>query len=104
MLLEKLFERLAFVGVRVIQQHHHRAVKMAEQVPQEQNHFLLSDIVIEKVIVEVQLLLFRADRDARDHGNFIPLVDMPMNGSFSHRSPGFGHMGKEEKSGFVAKH
>ena len=100
---EKLLQRLAFVGTRVIQQHNHGTVEMPKQVAEEQTHFFLPNIVIEEVVVEVQPLPFRADRDAGDHGNFVAPIDMTMNRSLPYRSPGLVDIGNEEKSGLVGK-
>ena len=78
---------------------------MPKQVAEEQTHFFLPNIGIEEVVVvEVQSLPFRADRDAGDHGNFVAPIDMAMNRSLPDRSPGLGDMGNEEKSGLVGKH
>ena len=101
---EKRLQRLAFVGTGVIQQHNHGTVEMPKQVAEEQTHFFLPNIVIEEVVVEVQPLPFRADRDAGDHGNFVAPIDMPMNRCLPYRSPGLGNIGNEEKSRLVGKH
>jgi hypothetical protein len=101
---ENLLQRLALVGTRVIHQHNHGTGEMPKQVAEEQTHFFLPNIVIEEVVIEVQSLPFRADRDAGDHGNFVAPIDMTMNRSLPDRSPGLGDMGKEEKSGLVGKH
>ena len=101
---EKLLQRLAFMGTRVISQHHHGTLEMPKQVAEEQTHFFLPNIVIEEIVVEVQSLPFRADREAGDHGNFVSPINMTMNRSLPDRSPGLGDMGKEEKSGLVGKH
>jgi hypothetical protein len=93
---EKLLQRRAFVGTGVIQQHNHGTVEMSKQVAEEQTHFFLPNIVIEEVVVEVQSLPFRADRDAGDHGNFVAPIDMTMNRSLPDRSPGLGDMGNGE--------
>jgi hypothetical protein len=77
---------------------------MPKQVAEKQTHFFLRNIVIEEIVVEVQPLPFRADRNAGDHGNFVVPIDMTMNRSLPDRSPSLGHMGNEEKSGLVGKY
>jgi hypothetical protein len=93
---EKFLHRLAFVGTGVIQQHNHGTGEMPQQVPEEQTHFFLPNVGIEEVVVEVQSLPFRADREAGDHGNFFAPTDMAMNGGLPDRSPGLGDMGAGE--------
>ena len=67
-------------------------------------YLFLSDSVIEKIVVEVQPLPFGADRDAGDHGNLVPPIDMMMNRSLTHWRPSFDDMGNEQKAGFIDKH
>jgi hypothetical protein len=77
---------------------------MAEQVPYEQNDFFLPDVFIEEVILEIQPLPFRADRDSGNHRNLIPPIDMTMNRSLPHGCPGFDDVGNEEESALIDEH
>jgi hypothetical protein len=49
---QKLLQGPPLVGGRIIQQDDDRTVQMAQQLPEKQANFLLSDIVEVKLIVQ----------------------------------------------------
>jgi hypothetical protein len=64
MLSQKLLERLALVGGRIVQNHDHLAPQVAQQLAQKKAHFFLPDIVEIKLIVQTQALSSRAYGDS----------------------------------------
>lgn len=61
MLLQQLTQGLAFMGWGVIQEYHHRAPQMPEQMAEEGADLLLSDVPEPELVVEAEVLSFRAD-------------------------------------------
>ena len=43
-------------------------------------------------------------RDAGDHRDFVPAIDVTMNRSLTYGRPGFGRLGNQEEPGLVGKH
>ena len=91
------------MGTGVVQQGNHRSLQMAQQVTEELTDFLLADVLEVELIEKAQALLFRADRDSRDHGNLVAPVAVTDHRRLTTRRPGLGDMGDQEEPGFVGK-
>ncbi len=101
---EESGERWAVVGGGVVEQNDHGAAEVAEQFAEKSTHFFLPDIVEEEQIVEAQVLSLRADRGARDDGDFVAAsLAMTFEGRASLGSPGSGHQGSQQEARFIGK-
>jgi len=104
MLSQKLLERLALVGGRIVQNHDHLAPQVAQQLAQKQAHFFLPDIVEIKLIVQTQALSSRAYGDSRNDRDLVasPLT-MIVNRGTALRGPGLGHIRNQKEARFIGK-
>lgn len=77
---------------------------MPQQMAEEFTYPFLPDILEMELVVEAQLLSFRADGDSCDEGDFVPPIAMTNDGSAATRCPGRDHIRDQQESGFIGEH
>lgn len=100
----ELLDRFSFVGRGVVQENDEGTAELPQQLAQKRADFFLSDIVIEKKVVEAQLVSLGAHGNAGDNGNFIPTaVAITDEGCAAPRRPSPDHQGSQQKAAFIGK-
>ena len=101
---EEFPQRRAVVRGGVVEQNDEGTPKVAQQLPEKPTHFLLSDVVEVKEIVEAQVLSLRADRDSRDDGNLVPLsLTMMLKRGAALGRPSSDHQGSQQEARFIGE-
>jgi len=97
MLALELVQGLPLVGARVVQERNHRPPQMAQELA----HLLLPDILEPELVVEAQVVPFRAEGDSRDDRDFVPSITMTVNRSAATGCPDLDDIGDQQESGLV---
>jgi len=104
MLPQKLSQGLPLMGGRIIQQDHHRAAHMTQQLTEKEADLLLPDIVEVELIVQAETLSSGAHRDSGNDRNFVSAsLAVIMNRSTPLRGPGSGHVGNQQEARFIGE-
>lgn len=104
-LSEEFLKRFSLMGGGVVQQDDDGAAQVPQQRTQKHTDFLHPNVVIEKEVVEAQMVSHGAQRNSRDDGDFVPsALAMTMDGSLPFRSPGSDHRRNQEEARFVGKY
>jgi len=101
---QELPQRFTVVRGGIVQQDDDRTSEVPQQLPEEQAHLFLADVVEVKQIVEAQVLSLGADRDSGDDGDFVPAsLAMTLKGGAALGCPSLGHQGSQQKARFIGK-
>lgn len=103
MLAQQLIQGFPFMGLGVVQEYHHRAPQVSEQMAEEDADLLLPDVPEPKLVVEAEVLSFRTDGDSRDDGDLVSPITMPNDRSMATRGPGLDDMGNQQEARFVGE-
>lgn len=68
---KELLERFPLMGGGVIQENDEGAAELPQQLAQKHTDLLLRDVVVEKKVVETQVVSLGAQRDPGNDGDFI---------------------------------
>lgn len=98
---EQLLHGFAAMDPAIVQQHDEMAGELAEQVAEEDRHFVALDAVFVQLAVEGAVAALRADGDARDGRDAIVRIPVPHDRRLAHRAPGLPHRGDQEEARFV---
>jgi hypothetical protein len=99
----EFFDGVALVDRRVVQQDHNLTPQMAEELAQEKDYLLLSNVIVEQQVIEPQPLRLGAERNSRDKGDLVSSIGVLNDRGLPHRSPGLNHVGNEHESGLVGE-
>ena len=101
---EELLEGFSLRGGGVVEDNDQGAAELPQQLAQKQTDFFLSDVVIEKEVVEAQMVSLAAQRDPGNDGDFVsaPLA-ITEEGSRTPGRPSPDHQGGQQKAAFVGK-
>ena len=78
--------------------------KMLEEMPQEQTHFLVVNVLRVQRVVETEVFALGTDRNARDHRDAVALLMMANDRGPATRRPGSANGRDQEKPGLVDEH
>jgi len=84
-----------------IPQQINRSGNLAQQLTQELNHFLPSDIALVESRRQPQPSITGRDRNGGNNRQTIPPVTVPQNRRLPRRSPGSSHVGDKQEAAFV---
>ena len=97
-------QRCTVVGGGIIQQNDDGTAEVPQQLAQKPANFFLADVVEVEQIVQAQVLASRADRNSRDHRDFVPAsLPMTLEGSATLGCPRPDHQGSQQKARFIGK-